>query len=237
MMEERLELEFKTPYFYDEEEIRGELINTIFEGYYIDLWNCRHHDCPDPYFEGGYPFIPRTGDILYREVDTLKLLELKFPVLHTKKVTKKQYKGMRIRSLLPIRVYLDQLNVLETGHLILIVIAEFVTEDIKKLQGVSKGYREREVIEAEIQIIRDYFGQDEILYSYLIITQENYDRYSDYFRGLKKYYDEQKRKEYITASFNELYFKYTLPEERFSAVRSNITSEIAARIFSKYHRT
>ncbi len=231
MIESKISYEYKQSYFVNEDEIRLELINTILEKVKtVQMWNCRHTPCPDPYYYKGFPFVPPTGDILVKENEKLHTYELKYP---TMRALKDQRTGtLYYRILGSAELLVRQKEFLERGLLTLIVIGEMV-QDVSQWE-ISEGRKPLSEIEEDIAKLRDLFGQDKIPYTFVIITKENYHRYESYINSIKPQAI-KKKGEVFTYKFplrlEKIVSELTPVEEVGFAVRSRLCIEIIKRLF------
>ena len=231
MIESKIPCEFKDLFFADEEEIRLELINTIFENVKsVQMWDCRHTTCPDPYNYKGFPFVPPTGDILTKKDKKLHTYELKYPRMREQK--DRRTGTLYYRILKSAELTLRQKEFLERGLLTLIIVGEMVTDASR--WGISEGRKPQSEVLEDIGKLHELFGQDKIPYTFVIITKENYPRYESYFNSLKPQLIKRKGKviaKKLALRLEKIVNEFTPAEEVGYAVRSKLCLEITKRLF------
>ncbi|NVM29186.1 MAG: hypothetical protein HWN65_10115 [Candidatus Helarchaeota archaeon] len=234
MLDAKLSCEFKYPYFSDEEEIRCEMINTIFDNVSgIELWDCRSSPCPDPILINGFPFVPPTGDILYRRNGEFETLELKFATMRSQ-----VDRGSYYRALTSGELTLLQLDLLRRGVLTLVFIGEIVRDPSKwgiTIDRRPKGKRPKSEPEEEIKKLRGLFGQEKICYEYIIINQKNLNFYDGYFNKLRPQNIKSRTGRVVAKKImlrlEKMVDEMTSPEERYCSIKSKLCLEIVKNLF------
>ncbi len=240
MLTKKISSNFNYPYFVNEDEIRCELINTIFEKVQgIELWDCRHTPCPDPYYYKGFPFVPPTGDILYRRNGVLGTIELKFARLRAtapKSSTggRKHAIGAKLHYLMmkEMDLTLLQLEFLKKGLLTLILVGEKVS-NFKKW-GIIKEGKSLSEIEDDMKKLRELFGNERIPYTYIIVNNNSLSDYEGYLNSLKPSKMTVKGKTVgykLRLSFPKIVDVLTPSEKQEYALRSRLSQEIRKRLF------
>ncbi|NVM29187.1 MAG: hypothetical protein HWN65_10120 [Candidatus Helarchaeota archaeon] len=236
-LKKKLDCEFEYPFFSNEEELRCELFNSILDNVErFELFDSGIDRSNEYVYVGRFPFVPMTGDILHKDQNIFRSIELKFTKMYPQKDSK--VIGKYYRVLRPLRIQPIQLELIENGLMTLVLIGELVEHP--ENFGIAMDYGEsaklRDACVEDIQILRDAYGRDELDYAYIIINQENFGDYRNYFESLALI-EKREGGKIIgyrkTIRFPKLYRTLTPPERCFQAVRSVLCLEIVRRIFSK----